>query len=493
MIFNRKILVAGIALLALAGAQSLRADFRSDVLDAFGVKTIEAAKPLIEEAKIAGRPEGWYFSGRFAILNFDFDKARKELTEFQRLAKANGFLRYIKDSEDALQGLKEAEQQFERFQDIIVIDAIDVDRTKFFRRLHLPLSAGRYASPTEIPGDAGDRGEAGYISEGGDLMLWSQWLPVEPTESDGNSVSVSEEDNDEEADNGADYIVEATLLADGSLSVPKKIENLGDYPDYPFLTADGVTLYYSAYGDNSVGERDIFITSRDPMTGEFRAPVNAGFPFNSGADDYLLAIDEENGVGWWATDRHLLGDKIRLYVFLLPEGRKNFGGSAEEKRERGILDDVAVTWSGPAALAYSPMQEVEAADEETEKSEEQLAEEQANREEKFRLTASEIRKIRPGQVPHNDDCKIPISGGGYIYSPDDVESSLAKRLVEQYIKARKAFDAEAELLDKARRSYADAPSESLGKEILSKEKSVEADRLLLINILSDLYKELGNK
>ncbi len=158
-------------------------------------------------------------------------------------------------------------------------------------------------------------------------------------------------------------------------------------------------------------------------------PVNAGLPFNSYSDDYFLAIDEENGVGWWATDRHFLpNDNITLYVFILPEERKNLNCNDEEKRERSILDNIRVTWEEPQNL------------EEDEEDDEEIAQETDAKPDKEELVASyiakadEIRKIQPGQKPQKRDFKIPLKGGKFLYSLDDVAGTEQRMMIEQYIR-----------------------------------------------------------
>lgn len=468
-ITGRIAMIAGMTLLALSGTPSLRADLRDDIRREYGVTTLEEALPSIDQAKKGGSPSGWYFSGMIAMLDYDFPKAKKDFAEYKRLTKKGSGGEYNKSVDNALAGLKEAEQQFERFQDIVVIDAYEVDRDNFFKQLRLPLSAGRVTSTSEVPGDNADRGEAAFISEGGDYLIWSQ-VP----ESEADSVASPQP-----------ILMEANVLADGSMSAPRFIDLEVEDPDFPFMTADGATLYFSAEGENSVGGRDIFIASRDAATGEYRAPVNAGFPFNSAADDYLLAIDEENGVGWWATDRRMLPDnKITLYVFMLPEGRKNFEGDDDQKRLRGCLDDIRVTWEAA---------EVEDADDEDENvilDQEEIYARQEAREKAFRQKAEDIRKIKPGQKPRRKECMIPIAPGKYIYSADDVSTTLQKELVEKYIRADREYEVLKQDLDKKRREYAKSPSKAAGDAIKKMEEKEEAARQNLTQILSALYKEI---
>ncbi len=448
-------------------------------MEIYETSDIAEVRPLIEAAKKAGQPEGWYFSGRLAMLDFNFPQAQKDFAEYRRLAKLKKYNNFDYSANEALKGVKEGNLQFDRFQDIVVIDAVKVPKKDFFKHLRLPLSAGRIVDISEIPGDIGEMGQTGYISEGGDFMMWNQMI----TEND----SVAPQPT----------MVEANVLTDGSLSAPHPIANLGEDADYPFLTADGTTLYYSAYSDNSVGDRDIFIATRDPQTGNYRQPVNAGFPFNSSADDYLLAIDEENGVGWWATDRHLLDGEIVLYVFLLPDGRRNFEGTPAEKRERGKLDNIRVTWtSDPADLSSAndddeDMDEEDESGEMVEKTPEQLALEQAEREKRYEEKAAEIRKIRPGQKPRRHDCRIPVGPGKYIYSAEDVQTQRQRQLVGEYIIIEKNYSSLKSNLEATRRKYSKSPTTALESEIQLMEKEEERLRIERLSVLSALYRELG--
>ncbi len=67
-------------------------------------------------------------------------------------------------------------------------------------------------------------------------------------------------------------------------------------------------------------------------------------PYNSPYDDYLLAIDEETGIGWWATDRNRLGDYITIYKFIPQELRINYPVDTENLGGLARLTDYRRTW-----------------------------------------------------------------------------------------------------------------------------------------------------
>lgn len=92
--------------------------------------------------------------------------------------------------------------------------------------------------------------------------------------------------------------------------------------DNPFLMADGITLYYAAQGSSSLGGYDIFVTRYNSESRKFMKPENLGMPFNSPANDYLLAIDETANLGWLVSDRFQHPDTTCVYVFIPTESRE---------------------------------------------------------------------------------------------------------------------------------------------------------------------------
>ena len=93
---------------------------------------------------------------------------------------------------------------------------------------------------------------------------------------------------------------------------------------YPFLQNDGVTIYYAASGSESMGGLDIFVSRYNTATGKYLKPENIGMPFNSEANDYLYVIDEDNNLGWFATDRRQPKDTVCVYVFIPNERNQKF-------------------------------------------------------------------------------------------------------------------------------------------------------------------------
>ena len=100
------------------------------------------------------------------------------------------------------------------------------------------------------------------------------------------------------------------------------------FPDgdnnYPFLLADGVTIYFANNNPSGVGGYDLYVTRYNSETDRFLAAENLGMPFNSPANDYMLVIDEVNHLGWFATDRNQPEGRVCIYTFIPAEVKQYY-------------------------------------------------------------------------------------------------------------------------------------------------------------------------
>ncbi|MBR5069173.1 MAG: hypothetical protein IKX25_07195 [Bacteroidales bacterium] len=148
-------------------------------------------------------------------------------------------------------------------------------------------------------------------------------------------------------------------------SKPRELTELGAgyrSPNYPFLMSDGMTLFFAAKGEHSIGGYDIFMTLYDSEEGRFYRPENYGLPFNSTANDYLLAIDELNELGYLVSDRYQPSGKVCIYTFVPQFPRISFEGediSDNRLRRLARLNSISETWSfGNRAEALQRYQNV---------------------------------------------------------------------------------------------------------------------------------------
>ena len=131
----------------------------------------------------------------------------------------------------------------------------------------------------------------------------------------------------------------------GQWSEPQKLSSLGN-ADYPFLMADGTTLYFAGKGEGSLGGYDIFVTRYDSDNGTFLEPQNMGLPFNSLANDYLYVEDEIDSLAWLVTDRYQPDSMVCIYT-LVPDRHQSYDlsvYSSEQLRGLARIACIRNTW-----------------------------------------------------------------------------------------------------------------------------------------------------
>lgn len=99
---------------------------------------------------------------------------------------------------------------------------------------------------------------------------------------------------------------------------------------YPFLMSDGVTLYFAAQDSDGIGGLDIYMNRYNSATNTYYQAENLGYPFNSPANDYLYAVDEVNGCGYFASDRGCSEDSVVVYQFRLEETPRYISGFSSD-------------------------------------------------------------------------------------------------------------------------------------------------------------------
>jgi hypothetical protein len=125
-------------------------------------------------------------------------------------------------------------------------------------------------------------------------------------------------------------------------------ESLFTTANYPFMMADGTTFYFAAQGPESIGGLDIFVTRYDSGNGRFLMPENIGMPFNSEANDYMIAFDELNNLGYFATDRRQPEGQVCIYTFIPNQTRQTYEADDLDDttlRSLANIESIADTWS----------------------------------------------------------------------------------------------------------------------------------------------------
>lgn len=121
-------------------------------------------------------------------------------------------------------------------------------------------------------------------------------------------------------------IISSEKLIDGEFGNEKKVseDNFGLTGDinYPYVMSDGMTIYFAGKDENGIGGYDLYVTRYNLNNNTYLTPEKLNMPFNSTANDYLMVVDENKGVGWFATDRFQPEGKVCIYTFIPNDGVK---------------------------------------------------------------------------------------------------------------------------------------------------------------------------
>lgn len=71
--------------------------------------------------------------------------------------------------------------------------------------------------------------------------------------------------------------------------------------DAPFIHSDGVTLFFSSEGHNSMGGYDIMYSSHE--SGEWSKPTNLDYPVNTTGDDVFYVLSADGETGYFSSER----------------------------------------------------------------------------------------------------------------------------------------------------------------------------------------------
>lgn len=282
------------------------------------------AADAFEAARAKGNREAILSLAELANLRYEVDDARKLLEEYRASLKRGRKTVHPDNSGNLEDRIDRTENMLGRVEQIEIIDSLVVDADEFFRHYRLSAESGSLNEPSEVLPEtfSAARPTVVYEPESRREMLWA--MPDTA---------------------GVFRLVSSSALYGNSWERPVPVgDALGEGGDanYPFLMPDGITLYFANDGENSLGGLDIFI-SRKGDDGFFQ-PQNLGMPYNSPYDDYMLAVDELTGVGWWATDRNRIPGKVTIYVFVPSELRRNIDPDAPELASRARIDAIRDTW-----------------------------------------------------------------------------------------------------------------------------------------------------
>lgn len=378
-------------------------------------------------------PEEILQKGREAFFNYEFEEAADLYDEYRTL-KSKAKQNPEEEFETWVAELEVASNSFERVQKIVVVDSLSLPADKFYSAYKLSDSSGIVTPYSSIFKDENNN-EIAFFNEEKDKVIFPK---------------LNEE--------GEMRLFEKTKLLDGTWEEREFLEGdfdlNGDYA-FPFMSSDGQTFYFANNGEDSMGGYDLFIAQKDALTDEFRQPLNLGMPFNSPYDDLLFAIDEENGLGWWATDRNSLENKITVYVFLYEDVRKNYPSDTENLIDLAKITSFKDTWTDDDYQPITPAMPI-------------------------------VNPMEKQTRSQNRDFVFPLGNGKVYYSYSDFRNRKASDLMKQYVNKKKELEKKEKSLWDMRSQY--KTNKGLNERIIQGEEEIENLRAQTKALKNDILK-----
>ena len=250
----------------------------------------------------------------------------------------------------------------------------------------------------------------------------------------------------------------------GDWSVPEKVkglEEVGTDLNYPFMNSDGITLYFAAKGEASLGGYDIFITRYDAEDGSYLKPDNMGLPFNSPFNDYMYAIDDFNDLGWFASDRYQPEGKVCVYVFAPNNSKRVYDYDTTDPAlltNVAMLNGIRHTW---------------------------------NDADKVRIAKQQLAQVMYGgnETQKKGDFRFVVDDNAIYHTLSDFRSADARKKYQLLQQKEKDLDTMIDALDRVRAKYASGNQSTKGQltpGILDQEKRVKELREEIARLTLDI-------
>lgn len=266
-----------------------------------------------------------------AMAAYDFSLA-EEILEHE-IAELEKKKQPIEEQEQLLDIIQKSKLRLHATEQVTFIDSILLPKQQVLQEIKLSKESGTIMRCVDFFDDAKNLDCTLFLNELGNRVFYS------------------------EANQAGQLQLKEKSLIGREWQMEHQLEEFGgsetDNHNYPFLLTDGVTMYYAAECEESIGGYDIFMTRYDADEQQFLTPENIGMPFNSPANDYLMVIDEFQQLGWFVTDRNQPADTVCLYTFIPTQTRRIY--NEEELGEQKLaafarIASIKDTWTDMNAV-----------------------------------------------------------------------------------------------------------------------------------------------
>jgi hypothetical protein len=269
--------------------------------------------------------EAGFFLGELYTQEYRFEDAEASYDKYESLLKKRG-------DDDAKAKLAENRKVLSRLsrmadntEDIQIIDSLTVNKDDFLSAYKLSQSGGKVEYFNTVFSANKKVNSTVYFNEKESKIYYAQ------------------------PDTSGTYFLSSMEKLLDKFGNEKRLSEdnfgLNGSTNYPFIMPDGVTIYFAAEDDNSIGGYDLFVSRYNLNNDTYLNPERLNMPFNSIYNDYMMVIDEEKGVGWFASDRFQSKDSVCIYTFI-PNPSVQHVQSDDDyyKSRRALITSIKDSW-----------------------------------------------------------------------------------------------------------------------------------------------------
>lgn len=387
----------------------------------FETGEVKEAQKYLEFAAKRKIPEAYRYLAQIYYQLYRFDDAVEMLEEY--IAFLEKRKKDTTEWEAQLDLAQKAARMMNNTEDVQIIDSLVLDKEKFLSAYQLSEESGSLAPYRSFFNTNEPVESTVYMNEKQDKIYYAH-----PTDDNRYCLYTQSKLMDKWGD---------------EKQLPMNI-NSNEDDNYPFVLADGVTIYYASKGNGTLGGYDLFITRYNTNSDTYLTPEQMGMPFNSPFNDYMMVIDEAKGLGWFVTDRFQPKDKVVVYLFIPNEERASVETEEEGvKQNRAMITSIRDSWQ--QGLDYSQLVELAHTD------------------------------LSSGKEEIKKDFDFIITDEVVYYTLDDIQSPEARNHYEKVISLRNQLKELNEKLAALRNEYTVANNsgkEKLKPAILQTEQKV---------------------
>jgi hypothetical protein len=241
--------------------------------------------------------EVFFYLGKACHLNYRFDEAIQHYNTYRSKASDKKTLKY--DVDRQIEMCKNGKSLLQTITDLTVVQKNQFPSAEYFRAYDLGTAGIKIiAKPDDLrsPIDK-KKNESGIIviNSNHPYIYFSSYGEVDKGEKD--LYRILKTDN-------------------FTWSRAKPLSNVINTPydeDYPFVTSDGKSLFFSSKGHNSMGGYDVFRSVFDSLSGAFQIPINVDFAINTPDDDMLYISDSQMDFAYFSSRRSTDAGNITVF------------------------------------------------------------------------------------------------------------------------------------------------------------------------------------